>query len=79
MLYFAVKLLSRLACSLSAATAKRWGGYLGSAAWRLTPQKRKKLAMENIRLSLAVDQAEAERVAHIHKVDVSKSSSGTIF
>ena len=68
MLYFIVKLLSRLACALSSATAKWWGGYLGCVAWKLTPQKRKKMAIENIRLSLAVGQTEAERVARASAV-----------
>ena len=61
--YHAVKILSRLICFLPHGAAMALGEALARLLWIFVPRKRKALAQEQVRSSLGVSAAEAERIA----------------
>lgn len=62
-LYHFAKLLSRLVCLLPLAVRLRMGNILGEICWLLVPARRKKMAVQNIKLSLELNEQEASRIA----------------
>ena len=62
-MYIFVKLISRFVCLLPFALRRWIGDVVGSACWLLVPGDRKKLAIENICLSLQLDEQEAKQIA----------------
>lgn len=63
MIYHLVKLCSRLLCLLPVRLQRSAGNLLGAACWPLVPPKRRRMAIENIMRSLAVDRPTAQRIA----------------
>ncbi|MCE5286583.1 MAG: lysophospholipid acyltransferase family protein [Pelosinus sp.] len=63
LLYHFVKLLSRLVCLLPLKIRLSIGNVLGEFCWLLVPVRRKKLATENIMLSLHLDKQAAKHIA----------------
>jgi len=63
MLYRFVKIISAITCMLPNGVRRSIGTVLGEICWRLVPQKRKKMAIENIMISLSVDQSQATHIA----------------
>lgn len=63
MLYHSVKLCSRLICVLPANCRRGIGNLLGEICWPLVPEKRRRMAVNNISRSLAVDERAAEQIA----------------
>ena len=61
--YYFASLASFLACRLPRSAAEAIGTGLGALGWKLIPEKRKKLARENIMSCLGVGAGEAERIA----------------
>lgn len=61
--YYLMKLLSWLACRFSMKHCNRLGAFLGRWSWAVVPNKRKKMAVDNIIRCLAVDEPEARRIA----------------
>lgn len=67
-MYRFVKLLSKLVCLMPLALRQRLGDAFGAFCWLLIPGKRKKMAVENIQLSLGVSGQEAKQVARLSAV-----------
>ena len=63
MLYRFVKIMSAIVCVLPKAVRRVVGKAVGAFCWLLVPQKRKKMAIENIMISLSVDQSQATHIA----------------
>ena len=63
MLYRFVKILSRIVCLLPNSVRRVVGKALGSLCWQIVPRKRKKMAIENIMISLSMDQSQAAHIA----------------
>ena len=63
MLYYVLKGISLLACALPRNLCEIIGRTLGNLAWLAVPQKRKQLAVGQIRMCLGVAEAEALRIA----------------
>ena len=63
MLYRFVKIVSAMVSMLSNHARRSIGKGLGFVCWQLVPRKRKKMAIENIMISLAVDECQAMRIA----------------
>jgi len=63
MLYTLVKFFSSICCVLPAGVRRYAGNLLGELCWTLIPKKRKKMAVNNIKISLKVDQDKAEEIA----------------
>ena len=63
MSYYIMKFLSWLACCFSMESCNSFGKKLGSFTWWVVPEKRKKMAYDNIMRCLGVDEAEAKRIA----------------
>ena len=63
MLYRFVKILSAIICRLPKRVRRSSGKVLGEIFWLLVPQKRKKMAIENIMIGLSVDRSEAVGIA----------------
>ena len=61
--YYIMKFLSWLACCFSMESCNSFGKKLGSFTWWVVPEKRKKMAYDNIMRCLGVDEAEAKRIA----------------
>lgn len=62
-MYYILKMLSWLACRFPMKACLKLGNFLGKLTWLAVPQKRKKMAKENIIRCLQVDEQEAERIA----------------
>lgn len=63
MVYRFVKLASRLTCILPRAVRRTAGTVLGELAWQIVPGWRKKMAVENLVQSLALDESKAAALA----------------
>ena len=63
MSYYLAKIFSYICCLLPARFCDWLGNQLGRLTWLVVPQKRKRMARENIQRCLEVDAAEAERIA----------------
>ncbi|SDP42644.1 lysophospholipid acyltransferase family protein [Selenomonas ruminantium] len=63
MLYYVLKAISLIACTLPRGLCELLGRALGNLAWLVVPQKRKKLAVDQVRMCLGVDDVEALRIA----------------
>ena len=63
MLYYVLKAISLIACALPRGLCEFLGRALGNLAWLAVPQKRKKLAVDQVRMCLGVDDVEALRIA----------------
>lgn len=66
--YLFLKILSRLVCCFPLKNSLAAGKIIAQVAWIFVPEKRKKLARENIQACLGVDSAEADRIAKISAV-----------
>ena len=62
-MYYILEMLSWLACRFPMKACLKLGNFLGKLTWLAVPQKRKKMAKENIIRCLQVDGQEAERIA----------------
>ena len=62
-MYYILKMLSWLACRFPMKACLKLGNFLGKLTWLVVPEKRKKMARENISRCLQVDEQEAERIA----------------
>jgi KDO2-lipid IV(A) lauroyltransferase len=62
-LYYVLKAISLIACILPRGLCEFLGRALGNLAWLVVPQKRKKLAVDQVRMCLGVDDVEALRIA----------------
>lgn len=60
MLYALMKGCSRAVCLLPILWSQRIGSFFGRVSWLLVPARRKRMALRNVMLSLAVSQDEAE-------------------
>lgn len=63
MLYYVLKAISWLVCALPRGCCEILGRALGNLAWLVVPQKRKKMAVNQIKMCLDIDDAEANRIA----------------
>jgi len=63
MLYRFVKMVSAIICMLPNGARRAIGKVLGVTCWLLVPRKRKKMAIDNIMVSLSVDQSQATHIA----------------
>ena len=63
MLYYAMKLISKIICFLPYKLINKIGDILGSFTWLFVPEKRKKMAINNIMLALNKNEAEAYNIA----------------
>lgn len=63
MSYYFVIFLSRLVCLLPTALRRFFGKSLGQLCWLVVPPKRRKLAVDNIKRSLLLDDAAATKLA----------------
>lgn len=63
MAYWMMKALSRIVCNCPSGVRRRLGNCIGWITWLLVPDRRKKMAVENILLSLQCGEAEAARIA----------------
>jgi len=63
MIYRFVKIVSAIVGVLPNHVRRCIGKILGAICWQIVPRKRKIMAIENIRMSLAVDQSEAMSIA----------------
>lgn len=63
MLYRFVKILSAAMSMLPNNVRRCIGKVLGIICWQIVPRKRKKMAIENIMISLSVDQSQAAHIA----------------
>ncbi len=66
--YYLMLLFSKFCCLLPASLCEWLGRGLGSFAWCVIPRRRKRMAKENIMRCLAVEEAEAERIARASTV-----------
>ena len=64
-MYTFVKLISKLVCLLPLAWRQKIGDAVGACCWPLIPGKRKNMAIENVRLSLALSDRDAKRIAKL--------------
>lgn len=62
MMYYVALAVSRICCLLPAAFCEAAGRLLGEILWPFVPSKRKRMAEANVRMCLAVDEAEAQRI-----------------
>jgi KDO2-lipid IV(A) lauroyltransferase len=63
MSYYIALFFSKIFCLLSAGFCRRLGDLLGALTWPIVPQKRKRLATDQIQFCLKVSGQEAERIA----------------
>ncbi|WP_378950952.1 lysophospholipid acyltransferase family protein [Pelosinus sp. sgz500959] len=63
MVYQLVKIVSRIVCMLPPPIWQRIGKMLGAFCWLIVPTKRKKMAKENIMISLSLDPYQATEIA----------------
>lgn len=63
MAYWMFKAFSRLVCICSPALRRSIGNFIGTFTWMFIPEKRKKMAIDNIMLSLNYSEMEAKRIA----------------
>lgn len=63
MLYRFIKLLSAMISRVPDRTRRSLGKILGAICWQIVPRKRKAMAIENIMISLSVDQSQATKIA----------------
>lgn len=63
MLYYVLKAISWLVCALPRGCCEILGRAIGNLAWLVVPQKRKKMAVNQIKMCLDADDAEARRIA----------------
>ena len=63
MLYWIMKAVGKAFCRLPQSWALRLGRWLGAVCWPLVPQRRKKMAVDNVARSLGVSAETAERIA----------------
>ena len=63
MLYYVLRAISALACALPRQFCEFLGRGLGHIAWLVVPQKRKALAIGQIKMCMQVDDAEAMQIA----------------
>ena len=63
MTYYLTRLFSWLCCRLPGGFCSALGEFLGKCTWPLVPKRRRQMAVENIKICLGVDEAEAERIA----------------
>jgi len=63
LLYYVLKAISWLACLLPQQICEILGKGMGNLAWLLVPQKRKNLAVKQVKACLGVEDAEAVRIA----------------
>jgi KDO2-lipid IV(A) lauroyltransferase len=63
MLYKFVKIISNIVSMLPQAVWRRVGNVLGEVCWLVVPRKRKSMAIENIKCSLAIDKEQAYKIA----------------
>ncbi|MBR5913191.1 MAG: lysophospholipid acyltransferase family protein [Selenomonadaceae bacterium] len=68
--YSLLKILSWIACHLPLNFCLTIGRWLATLMWILLPSKRKKIALENIRQCLNVDEKESARIAKISTVNL---------
>ena len=68
MLYYVLRGISAIACAMPRSLCEFLGRLLGSFAWLVLPQKRKALAVGQIKMCLQVDEAEAIRIARASTV-----------
>ena len=63
MLYYVMKMLSKLVCLLPYKIINYIGDIIGGLTWYLVPKKRKQMAKQNIMLALDENEATAEIIA----------------
>ena len=63
MMYYLAKIVSSICCMMPFGLAEAIGNFLGSFSWLVVPKWRKKMAIDNIKRCLGVDEEEARRIA----------------
>lgn len=63
MLYYLVKFVSRIVCTLPWSVRRGVGTVIGQVCWPLVPAKRRRMAVDNISRSLGIDEHEAAALA----------------
>ena len=63
MIYQLMKIISSIICFLPPSMWQRIGKVIGIVCWLFVPGKRKKMATENIKISLSVDEYQATEIA----------------
>lgn len=63
MLYYLVKIVSWIVCSLPWTIRRKMGIGIGRLCWPLVPAKRRKMAIDNISRALGIDEKQATAIA----------------